>query len=37
MEQQQQLTFLNSVLGIGQEKALFLILVIDGFSKFETA
>ena len=36
MEQQQQLTLLTSVTGIGQKKALFLILVTNGFSKFET-
>jgi len=36
-DQQQQLTLLISVPGIGQKTALFLILVTDGFSKFETA
>jgi transposase len=36
-EQQQQLTLLTSVPGIGQKTALFLIIVTDGFSKFETA
>ena len=36
-DQQQQLTLLISVPGIGQKTALFLIIVTDGFSKFETA
>jgi transposase len=36
-DQQQQLTLLTSVPGIGQKTALFLIIVTDGFSKFETA
>lgn len=36
-EQQEQLTLLTSVPGIGQKTALFLIIVTDGFSKFETA
>jgi transposase len=36
-DQQQRLTLLISVLGIGQKTALFLIIVTDGFSKFETA
>jgi transposase len=36
-DQQQQLTLLTSVPGIGQKTALFLIIVSDGFSKFETA
>lgn len=37
MEQQQQLTLLTTVPGIGTKTALFLIVVTDGFSKFETA
>jgi len=36
-DQQQQLTLLTSVPGIGPKTALFLIVVTDGFSKFETA
>jgi transposase len=36
-EHQQQLTLLTSVPGIGPKTALFLIIVTDGFSKFETA
>jgi len=36
-DQQQQLTLLTTVPGIGQKTALFLIIVTDGFSKFETA
>ncbi|MBA6154821.1 MULTISPECIES: IS110 family RNA-guided transposase [Gelidibacter] len=36
-EQQHQLTLLTSVPGIGPKTALFLIVVTDGFSKFETA
>ena len=36
-EQQQQLTLLTTVPGIGPKTALFLIVVTDGFSKFETA
>ena len=36
-DQQQQLTLLISVPGIGHKTALFLIIVTDGFSKFETA
>uniref|UniRef100_UPI00389929CD IS110 family transposase n=1 Tax=Cellulophaga algicola TaxID=59600 RepID=UPI00389929CD len=36
-DQQEQLTLLTSVPGIGQKTALFLIVVTDGFSKFETA
>lgn len=36
-EQQQQLTLLTTVPGIGTKTALFLIVVTDGFSKFETA
>lgn len=36
-EQQQQLTLLTSVPGIGVKTALFLIVVTDGFTKFETA
>ncbi|HLW62128.1 MAG TPA: IS110 family transposase [Flavobacterium sp.] len=37
MEQQQQLTLLTTVPGIGTKTALFLIVITDGFSKFETA
>ena len=33
----QQLTLLTSVPGIGPKTVLFLIIVTDGFSKFETA
>ena len=36
-DQEQQLTLLTSVPGIGQKTALFLIVITDGFSKFETA
>lgn len=36
-DQQEQLTLLQSIPGIGLKIALFLIVVIDGFSKFETA
>jgi transposase len=36
-DQQQQLTLLQSIPGIGLKTALFLIVVTDGFSKFETA
>ncbi len=36
-EQQEQLTLLTSIPGIGQKTALFLRGVTDGFSKFETA
>jgi transposase len=36
-DQQQQLTLLTSVPSIGQKTALFLIIVTDGFSKFESA
>lgn len=36
-EQQPQLTLLISIPGIGMKTALFLIVVTDGFSKFETA
>ena len=36
-EQQEQLTLLTSIPGIGQKTALFLIVVTDGFSKFENA
>lgn len=35
-EQQHQLTLLQTVPGIGTKTALFLIVVTDGFSKFET-
>jgi transposase len=35
-EQQHQLTLLQTVPGIGAKTALFLIVVTDGFSKFET-
>ncbi|WP_271394158.1 IS110 family RNA-guided transposase [Aequorivita sinensis] len=35
-EQQQQLTLLQTVPGIGAKTALFLIVITDGFSKFET-
>jgi len=34
-EQQQQLTLLKSIPGMGVKTALFLIVVTDGFSKFE--
>ncbi|KGL62751.1 transposase family protein [Polaribacter sp. Hel1_85] len=36
-EQQVQLTLLTSIPGIGLKTALFLIVVTDGFKKFETA
>ena len=36
-EQQNQLTLLQSIPGIGMKTALFLIVVTDGFKKFETA
>lgn len=36
-DQQGQLTLLTSIPGIGQKTALFLIVVTDGFSKFENA
>ena len=36
-DQQDQLTLLTSIPGIGQKTALFLIVVTDGFSKFEKA
>ena len=36
-DQQQQLSLLTSVPGIGQKTALFLIVITDGFSKFENA
>lgn len=36
-DQQQQLTLLTSIPGIGQKTALFLIVITDGFSKFENA
>ena len=36
-DQQQQLTLLKSIPGLGVKTALFLIVVTDGFSKFETA
>jgi transposase len=36
-DQQQQLSLLTSVPGIGQKTALFLIVVTDGFAKFENA
>lgn len=35
--QQKQLTLLQTIPGIGQKTALFLIVVTDGFNKFETA
>ena len=37
VDQQEQLTLLTSVPGIGKKTALFLIVVTDGFSKFENA
>ena len=37
VDQQRQLTLLTTIPGIGQKTALFLIVVTDGFSKFETA
>lgn len=36
-DQQNQLTLLQSIPGIGLKTALFLIIVTDGFKKFETA
>jgi len=36
-DQQEQLTLLTTIPGIGQKTALFLIVVTDGFSKFENA
>jgi len=36
-DQQQQLTLLQSIPGLGLKTALFLIVVTDGFKKFETA
>ncbi|UNY99852.1 IS110 family transposase [Zhouia spongiae] len=36
-EQQQQLTNLKSIPGLGTKTALFLIVITDGFSKFERA
>ena len=36
-DQQKQLTLLQTIPGIGQKTALFLIVVTDGFNKFETA
>tara|TARA_R110000787_G_scaffold147076_1_gene260775 strand:- start:2721 stop:3200 length:480 start_codon:yes stop_codon:yes gene_type:complete len=36
-DQQAQLTLLQSIPGIGIKTALFLIIVIDGFNKIETA
>lgn len=36
-EQQHQLTLLKSIPGMGTKTALFLIVVTDGFDKFETA
>jgi transposase len=36
-DQQQQLSLLKSVPGIRPKTALFLIVITDGFSKFETA
>jgi transposase len=36
-DQQEQLTLLKSIPGIGPKTALFLMVVTDGFSKFETA
>jgi transposase len=36
-DQQEQLTLLTSIPGIGQKTALFLIVSTDGFSKFENA
>lgn len=36
-DQQNQLTLLQSIPGIGLKTALFLIVVTDGFNKFETA
>lgn len=36
-DQQQQLTLLTSIPGIGIKTALFLVVITDGFSKFEKA
>jgi transposase len=36
-EQQQQLTHIKSMPGLGVKTALFLIVVTDGFTKFETS
>tara|TARA_R110001606_G_C15247840_1_gene637008 strand:- start:43 stop:1014 length:972 start_codon:yes stop_codon:yes gene_type:complete len=36
-DQQQQLTLLQSIPGLGMKTALFLIVVTDGFKKFESA
>uniref|UniRef100_UPI002622E83B IS110 family transposase n=1 Tax=uncultured Aquimarina sp. TaxID=575652 RepID=UPI002622E83B len=36
-DQQEQLTLLTSIPGIGEKTALFLIVMTDGFSKFETS
>jgi len=36
-EQQQQLSLLKSIPGIGTKTALFLIVITDGFLKFENA
>lgn len=36
-EQQQQLTLLKSIPGMGSKTALFLIIITDGFQKFENA
>jgi len=36
-DQQEQLTLLQTIPGIGLKTALFLIVVTDGFKKFETA
>ena len=36
-DQQQQLSLLKSIPGIGSKTALFLIVITDGFSKFENA
>jgi transposase len=36
-DQQVQLTLLKSIPGLGVKTALFLIVITDGFTKFETA
>src|SRR5690606_4405376 len=36
-EQQQQLTHLKGIPGLGTKTALFLIVITDGFDKFETS
>lgn len=36
-DQQQQLSLLKSIPGMGQKTALFLIVITDGFQKFETS